>query len=117
MPRSNSLVRGLNLFLIILAGAVYFNSLFNTYALDDYSLILENEQTKQGYRAVGDIFKSAYRAGYMSGDNSLYRPLSKAMFAVEWSMTQGPGINHFMNLVLFTLSVVLLFKMLRLYMK
>lgn len=111
------LIRNLNYILIALATVVYFNSLFNEYALDDYSLILENNQTKQGASAFFDIFRSTYREGYLAGDNSLYRPLSKAMFAIEYGWTQGPGISHFMNVVLFVLSVVLLFKMLRLYLR
>lgn len=118
VTRSNSLVRNLNYVLIALAAVIYFNTLFNEYALDDYSLILENTQTQQGTSAFFKIFGSSYREGYMSGDNTLYRPLSKAMFAVEWSISpQGPGLNHFVNVLLFTLSVVLLFRMLRLYMK
>lgn len=117
VPRANSVVRGLTVILIALSVIVYFNSLYNEYALDDYSLILENSQTKKGAKAFFEILGSSYREGYMGGDNTLYRPLSKAMFAVEWSATEGPGINHFFNVALFTLSVVLLFKMLRLYMR
>lgn len=117
IPKANALVRSLNYILIALVAVIYFNSLFNEYALDDYSLILENSQTQQGYKAFFKIFGSSYRDGYMGGDNSLYRPLSKAMFAVEWSMTQGPGINHFVNVILVAFTAVLLFKMLRLYMR
>lgn len=116
-PRANALVRGLSIVLILISVIVYANSLANKYALDDYSIILENGQTLKGAKAFFEIFGSSYREGYMGNDNSLYRPLSKAMFAVEWSLTKGAGINHFMNVALFTLSVVLLFRMLRTYMK
>lgn len=116
--KDSDLVRRLNIILIILAAGVYFNSLFNEYALDDYGLILENTQTTRGTDALGDIFTSAYRAGTFNGDNSLYRPLSKMMFAVEWSIADGaPWLGHFMNVALFSLSIVLLFRMLRRYLK
>lgn len=116
--KDSSLIRKLNIILIVLAAGVYFNSLFNEYALDDYGLILENAQTKRGTEALGDIFTSAYRTGTINGDNSLYRPLSKMMFAAEWEIANGaPWLGHFMNVALFTLSVVLLFRMLRRYMK
>lgn len=117
LDTDRKLIRNLNWVLILLVAIAYGNSLANEYALDDYSVILENTQTKQGYHAFFKIFGSAYREGYMGNDNALYRPLSKAMFALEYSMTQGPGLNHFMNVVLFGLSVVLLFRMLRLYLK
>ncbi|HTF03822.1 MAG TPA: glycosyltransferase family 39 protein [Bacteroidia bacterium] len=115
---NRSFIRGLNIILIVLVIAIYGNSLANWYALDDYGVILENTQTKRGTSAVFEIFKSAYRTGTTSGDNVLYRPLSKAMFAIEWSLSErGAGLSHFMNLVCFALSIVLLFKMLRLYMR
>lgn len=116
--KDSLLVRRLNLILIILAVGVYCNTLFNEYALDDYGLILENEQTKEGTSAVFKILGSSYRQGTVAGDNTLYRPLSKVMFAIEWSLSPGsPGLGHFMNISLFALSVVLLFRMLRRYMK
>jgi len=116
--KENTLIKRLNLLLIILAAGVYFNSLFNEYALDDYGVILENTQTREGTSAIFKILGSAYRTGTVTGDNTLYRPLSKVMFAIEWSLSpEGPGLNHFVNVSLFALSIVLLFRMLRRYMK
>jgi protein O-mannosyl-transferase len=110
-------VKRLNLILIILAAGVYINTLGHQYALDDYGLILENQDTKGGTANIGKILSSSYRSGMLGGDVTLYRPLSKVMFAIEWSMSpNNPFPGHFMNVVLFTLSVVLLFKMLRRYM-
>lgn len=116
--KESSLVKSLNILLIILAVGVYCNSLVNEYALDDYGVILENDQTKQGTSAIFKILTSSYRAGTMGGDNTLYRPLSKVMFAMEWSLApNSPGLSHFMNVSLFALSIVLLFRMLRRYLK
>lgn len=116
--KDNALVRRLNIILLILAVGVYCNTLVNEYALDDYGLILENEQTKEGTSAVFKILGSSYRQGTVAGDNTLYRPLSKVMFAIEWSLSpDSPVLGHFMNIALFALSIVLLFRMLRRYMK
>lgn len=116
--KENPLVRRLNIILLILAVGVYCNTLVNQYALDDYGVILENTTTKQGASATFKILGSSYREGMMGGDNTLYRPLSKVMFAWEWSLSeQSPGLSHFVNVCLFALSIVLLFRMLRRYMK
>jgi Tfp pilus assembly protein PilF len=116
--KDSVLVKRLNIILLILAVGVYFNSLQNQYALDDYSLILENEDTKAG-GGLGNIFHifgSSYRNGTLGGDNTLYRPLSKVMFAIEWGISpNNPALNHFMNVALYALTVVLLFRMLRRY--
>ncbi len=114
--KSDSLIRGLNLILIGLVTVFYFNTLSNEYALDDYGVILENEYTKQGVSGIPTILSTGYRTSFTAGDNQLYRPLSKVMFAMEWSLSpRNPGLNHFMNVALFALTIVLLFKTLRLY--
>lgn len=115
--RDFDFVKKLNYILILLAAGVYLNSLANEYALDDYGLILENQDTKGGAANIGKILSTSYRSGMLGGDVTLYRPLSKVMFAIEWSLAgDNPFLGHLMNVVLFTLSVVLLFKMLRRYM-
>ena len=116
--KDSPLVKRLNLILILLAFGVYCNSLVNQYALDDYSLILENQDTKAGggLSNIFHILGTSYRNGTLAGDNQLYRPLSKVMFAIEWSMSpNNPFPGHFMNVSLYTLSIVLLFRMLRRY--
>lgn len=56
------------------------------------------------------IFTSDYRYGYINSNSDLYRPLSKAMFAVEWQLSpNNPTIHHFMNVLLYALCCVLLF--------
>ncbi len=115
-PRSSPLVRGLSIILVLLVGVLYINTLSNDYALDDYGVILENEYTKQGTSGISTILTTGYRTSFTAGDNQLYRPLSKVMFAIEWSISpESPGLNHFMNVALFALTIVLLFKTLRLY--
>ncbi len=113
---STKLVKTLAWLLGIFAFLLYFNTLSHAYVLDDYSIIKENQITQQGISAVPKIFFSSYREGSLNADASLYRPLSKAMFAIEWSMApDSPGLSHFVNVLFYALTIFLLFRVLYLY--
>ena len=108
-----SVQRWLGFLLAILAFAVYTTSLNNDYVLDDYGLIHDNTQVKQGYKAIPEIFKSTYRFGMNIVDHELYRPLSKAMFAAEWSIApNNPHLGHWVNVILFAICAFVLFRVL-----
>ena len=103
----------LGIFLAALAFLLYSNSFKHEYVLDDYGLIKDNTQTKQGIKAIPDIFKSSYRFGMNTTDYTLYRPLTKAMFAVEWQIApNNPSLSHFLNVLFFAITCLLLFKVL-----
>jgi len=109
----NSLRRWLMLLTGIIAFTVYSNTLNHQYVLDDFGLIPENWLTKKGISAWPEIFSSTYRAGTNMVDISLYRPLSKAMFALEWQLAPDtPALGHWVNVVFFALTCMLLFKVL-----
>ncbi|MBL0342615.1 MAG: hypothetical protein IPP71_17995 [Bacteroidetes bacterium] len=72
------------LIIAILGFILYSNTLNHSFTLDDYSVILENRLTKQGPSAIPEIFKTSYRYGYYFTDDNLYRPIVKAMYAIEW---------------------------------
>src|ERR1051326_1412209 len=111
-----SLRRTLAFIVAALAFILYANTLGHQWALDDYSLIKENTQTKSGN--IKEILSSTYRTGYFNPDYQLYRPLSKVFFAWEWSWSENdPHPGHFMNVMLYALTGFLLFYMLSLYFK
>lgn len=97
--------------LLAIAGFLFFsNTLNHGYVMDDYGLIKENSQTRKGSAAIGEIFKSSYRYGMNTADYVTYRPLSKAMFAVEWGIAPGKAaLGHWINVILFALSCFALF--------
>src|SRR5437879_1856862 len=98
-----SLTFWLGIIVAVVAFFVYANTLNHKYALDDYSLIIENTMTQKGIKAIPEIFKTGYRSGYNSIDVQLYRPLSKAMFAVEWQLAPNkPALGHWINVLLFS---------------
>lgn len=95
---------------------LYANTLHHDYVLDDFSLIKENYQTQKGTAALKDIFTSGYRAGYFAAGEDVYRPLSKAMFAIEWQFSPDkPALSHWVNVILYALTGFLLFYVLLLY--
>ncbi|MCC6689924.1 MAG: tetratricopeptide repeat protein [Bacteroidia bacterium] len=104
-------------FAIALLGfLLYANTLGHQYVLDDFSLIKENYQTQKGVSALKEIFSSGYRAGYFAAGEDVYRPLSKAMFAIEWQLSPDkPGLSHLVNVILYALTGMLLFYVLTLY--
>jgi len=99
----------LSLIIAVFSFILYANTLRHEYVLDDNSVIKENLMTQGGVSSLKQIFSSAYRAGYPNAENNLYRPLSKAMFAVEWQLSpDNPHIHHFVNVLLYAIVCVLL---------
>jgi tetratricopeptide (TPR) repeat protein len=93
---------------------LYSNTLSNGYVLDDFSVIKENNIVNQGTKNLGQIFKTSYRAGYLNVNDGLYRPLSLAMFAVEWKISpDNPALGHFINLIIYIFCGIILFKTLQ----
>jgi tetratricopeptide (TPR) repeat protein len=112
----SSLRRMLAIIVALTGFVLYANTFGNDYVLDDFGLIKDNTQTKKGISAIPQIFKSSYRFGMNITDYQLYRPLTKAMFAAEWSISpNSPGLGHFVNVVCFALLCYLLFIVLTRY--
>lgn len=89
---------------------LYTNTLNNGYVLDDFSAIKENNIVRQGISAIPEIFQTSYRQGYLSVKDGLYRPLSLAMFALEWHFfPDQPAISHFVNILLYGITGFILF--------
>ncbi|HEX8516057.1 MAG TPA: tetratricopeptide repeat protein [Bacteroidia bacterium] len=100
----------LSFIIAAVAFLIYANTLGHGFVLDDSSVISDNTMTQGGVSSLKDIFTSAYRAGQPSANLDLYRPLSKAMFAVEWQLSpDNPAIHHFVNVLLYSFACVLMF--------
>jgi tetratricopeptide (TPR) repeat protein len=93
-----------------LAFLLYVLTVGFDYTHDDYSVISENTVVSQGTKAIGQIFKTSYRHGYMNVQDGLYRPLSLAMFAIEWQyFPDEPWFPHLMNVLVYCFSASVLF--------
>ena len=96
----------------------YFNTVFNGYAVDDGLVITLNKFTMKGLAGVPAILSrgtfegvSGAWGGDLSGGR--YRPLSMVTFAVEQGLfgTNLP-LSHLINVAIYCLIVVLLFRLL-----
>jgi hypothetical protein len=104
--------------LLILSVALYGYSTSFGFVLDDKIVLSENNFVKQGWQGLGKIFSTESFVGFLGEQQDLvvgarYRPLSIATFAVEyefWGL--NPKISHFINLLLYGLSSLLLFRVL-----
>ncbi|MBK5285019.1 MAG: tetratricopeptide repeat protein [Bacteroidia bacterium] len=112
----NKLVTLLALLCAAFAFILYLNTLGHGFVGDDDTVIAKNTITTNGVSAIPEIFTTAYRKGFWDRKESLYRPLSKALFAVEWQFSpENPFLFHLMNILLFALTVFVLMKTLALF--
>jgi hypothetical protein len=96
-----------------LALAIYANSINNSYTLDDFSVIKENNIVKNGAKSIPLIFNSSYRYGYLNVNDGLYRPFTLMMYAIEWQLfPDKPAIYHLVNILLYALTGVVMFRLL-----
>lgn len=98
---------------------LYFNTLFNGYALDDSIVITDNIFVKKGLAGIKDIFSTETFTGFFKKKKELvqggrYRPLSVATFALEYAVWGlKPGISHFINALLYSVLCLILFNCLQ----
>ncbi|OQA01903.1 MAG: Photosystem I assembly protein Ycf3 [Bacteroidetes bacterium ADurb.Bin408] len=100
------------LLLVVFTFLLYTNSLFNHYNLDDELVTRRHPLTSQGVSALATIFTTPY---YSSKSVSYeYRPLVLASFAIEHTLFgESPFISHLINVLLYTLSVLVLYLLLK----
>ena len=91
---------------------LYANSIPNNYALDDAGAVNNNLFVQKGIRGIPDILT----VDLWHFDNvnlGYYRPLSLITLAIEYQFFQAnPHVSHFINALLFGLSVLVLFLLL-----
>ncbi|MCB5295794.1 MAG: tetratricopeptide repeat protein [Candidatus Cloacimonetes bacterium] len=106
-------------YLVIVAFAfiLYGNTIGNRYALDDTYITAGNPLVMQGFKALPTIFSSSYIVinAEEGGQHKFgYRPIAKATYAIEAQFFgDNPHISHFINILLYALTGLLLFKLLR----
>lgn len=105
--------RTLAVIVAVVGMLVYANTIGHDYVLDDWGLIPENKLTRKGIEGIGEIFKTSYRTGMDVSDNTIYRPLSKATFAIDWQLAPNqPSIGHVGNILFFGLLCYSIFLLL-----
>ncbi len=104
--------------IFILGFALYANTIQHGYALDDKVVITHNQFTEEGVSGIRDILSHDTLTGFLGIQKRLvaggrYRPLSLVTFAVEHQILgQNPHVSHFINVLLYALTGVLLYTLL-----
>lgn len=102
------------LILFGLAFLLYANTFGHAYALDDRAVMFQNKFVQQGFGGFPEIMTTFYWNGFWEANAGLYRPMSLLVFAMEWAVNDNaPGLYHFVNVVLYALTCVLVYKLLR----
>lgn len=96
----------------ILAFLLYGNTIRNGYSLDDTYVTQNNFKVQKGFAGIPEIFTSRYVDE--EGNAFGYRPVAMVTFAIEYELWgQNPHMSHFINVVLYALILLFLFKILR----
>jgi tetratricopeptide (TPR) repeat protein len=100
--------------LAVIALVLYAGTIDYQYTLDDYSVIIENNSTRKGAGAMAEFFNTSYRYGYIFASDELYRPLSKFVLALQWSISpENPMIGHLFNVLLYSLTALIGYRFLK----
>ena len=97
------------IFFVIVTFILYGNTIPHGLTVDDNYVTGSNPSIKKGFSGLGEIFVTPY---YDKGKkNSFeYRPLVKATYAIEYGFFgQNPNISHLINLLLYALTLILIF--------
>ena len=108
----------ITLFKIILVAftvVLYYNTIFNYFALDDYYINSHNKQIVKGFEGIPEIVTSLYADE--SGQTFGYRLIVRLSYAIENQFTANkwynPHVSHLINMLLYIIGVLLLYKVLR----
>lgn len=96
-----------------LACALYANTLFNQFTLDDGMVLGENQFVMKGITGIPDILTHDSFYGSIGDTKNLtggrYRPFSLISFAIEVSFFgKNPFIHHLINVLLYALTAIVL---------
>ncbi|HEV8411363.1 MAG TPA: DUF1736 domain-containing protein, partial [Gemmatimonadaceae bacterium] len=98
----------------VFALALYANTLGNRFAFDDAVVVQGNKLTHQGFAGIPKLLSTFYWAGYWDYNTGLYRPLSMIGFAIQWQFFRdAAGWYHAVSVLLYAITIVLLFGTLR----
>lgn len=115
IPKKKDVTSYFPLFIFCVGFLLYANTVQHDYALDDIAIIEANAYTKQGIKGIPLLISKGYWHGFNGSNDHVYRPVSPVTFALEYELfgKENPNFSHFVNVVLFAFTGVLLFVTLR----
>lgn len=90
---------------------LFSNTIGHNYAWDDYAVIVNNQHTQKGWKALPEIFTQKV---YLP-ERQIYRPVVQSSFALEVAVFgNNPHVAHFFNVLIYACVCVALFFLLHL---
>jgi protein O-mannosyl-transferase len=103
-------IRNLCILLGLISVAVYFNTIWNGFVMDDVMVLKDNRMVLRGMSAIPELLSTPHMRGYLIIPNDLYRPLSLVMFAIEYQLFGlSPSVHHFFNILTFAGCSIMFF--------
>ncbi|MGL4599282.1 MAG: glycosyltransferase family 39 protein [Bacteroidia bacterium] len=104
--------------LVLITFCVFGNGIFNQYALDDeFYTAGGNKLTLKGIKGIPEIWTS-HTFFNNDGTSYDYRPLALTTFAIETSLVgERPYVSHFISVLLYALTMLVLFRLLQRWFK
>jgi hypothetical protein len=100
--------------IFIFSFCMYANSIKNNYAFDDDVICQKNAYVQSGLHNVKEIFTKGYTYAFNGMNTDTYRPMTLLSTALEVSLYGNkPHRHHLINVLLFSLSCVVLYLLLR----
>lgn len=97
----------------LMAFLLYANTIPNGYSLDDGYVVHNNPRVMQGITGIPEILTNRYVDE--EGNAFGYRPIAMITFALEHEVWgQNPHMSHLVNVLLYAIILLLLFRLLRL---
>jgi len=107
-------------FVFIFGAALYLNTISHEFTQDDAIVIYDNMYTTKGISGLKGLFtkdtffgffKEEGKAKLVSGGR--YRPLTPAMFAIEYQLVgKNPILGHLINILLYGFLCLMIYKLL-----
>lgn len=112
--------KNLTIALFVLSFLIYANTFKHDFAQDDAIVITENMFTTKGFEGIPGLFKYDTFFGFFKVEGKAklvsggrYRPLTPAMFAVEYAIFgHNPQAMHVLNALWYAITVVVLYLLL-----
>lgn len=97
---------------------LYGNTIKNGFSLDDEYVSRNHDQIKKGFSGIPEILSTYYTAGSNTTHLYGYRPITKVTYAIEYAFFgENPHISHFFNIIIYALIGIVLFRLLKQWLK
>lgn len=101
-------------FWIVAAFLLYGNTLSHDFVLDDDLVISGNKHVQRGLSGIPAVFSHSHTHGATGLEDAGYRPLPLTIYAfLNALFGNNAAMYHFMNVLLYGVSVALLFRLLQ----